>query len=59
MLVTLLRNFYGSRQKWKQKDGFANGKLFRQLFFVLQLVMLVLNSFSSVISAWTQKQKTT
>ncbi|EGQ8130013.1 hypothetical protein DLI07_01000 [Vibrio parahaemolyticus] len=59
MLVTLLRNFYGSRQKWKQKDRFVNGKLFRQLFFVLQLVMLVLNSFSSVISAWTQKQKTT
>ncbi|TBT31786.1 hypothetical protein D5E80_03300 [Vibrio parahaemolyticus] len=59
MLVTLLRNFYGSRQKWKQKYGFVNGKLFRQLFFVLQLVMLVINSFSSVISAWTQKQKTT
>ncbi|EGQ8510232.1 hypothetical protein GQ852_07535 [Vibrio parahaemolyticus] len=59
MLVTLLRNFYGSRQQWKQKDGFVNGKLFGQLFFVLQLVMLVLNSFSSVISAWTQKQKTT
>ncbi|ETT10255.1 putative membrane protein [Vibrio parahaemolyticus 605] len=36
-----------------------NGKLFGQLFFVLQLVMLVINSFSSVISAWTQKQKTT
>ncbi|TOO95490.1 hypothetical protein CGH25_06640, partial [Vibrio parahaemolyticus] len=53
------RNFYGSRQKWKQKDGFVNGKLFGQLFFVFQLVMLVLNSFSSVISAWTQKQKTT
>ncbi|TOQ88359.1 hypothetical protein CGG87_09575 [Vibrio parahaemolyticus] len=59
MLVTLLRNFYGSRQKWKQKDAFVNGKFFGQLFFVLQLVMLVLNSFSSVISAWTQKQKTT
>ncbi|EGQ8142509.1 hypothetical protein GKA54_07480 [Vibrio parahaemolyticus] len=59
MLVTLLRNFYGSRQKWKQKDGFVNGKFFGQLFFVLQLVMLVLNSSSSVISAWTQKQKTT
>ncbi|EGQ8537616.1 hypothetical protein GOZ65_04520 [Vibrio parahaemolyticus] len=59
MLVTLLRNFYGSGQKWKQKDGFVNGKFFGQLFFVLQLVMLVLNSSSSVISAWTQKQKTT